>query len=90
MPRLAEPSTSRLQPGECQDAFPAVCLPDLVAKVGQACVALCKEAFSSDTCGSVGEHEAALRWMLRGLAAQLAIRQVQVDREVSRNTQQRR
>ena len=72
------------------DAFSALRLPSLAVKAGPECVALCEEAFPGDAPGSIREREAALRWMLRGLAAQLAIRQVQVDREVSRNTQQRR
>ena len=65
-------------------------LPELVVAVGAAGVALVEAAFPGQADEAIKARETALRWMIRGLAAQLAIRKVQVDREVQANRRQSR
>jgi ribonuclease HI len=60
-------------------------LPELVNAVGAAGVALIDAAFPGQAPEAMKARETALRWMVRGLAAQLAIRKVQVDLEVQAN-----
>ena len=60
-------------------------LPELVTAVGAAGVALIDAAFPGQEAEAIKERETALRWMVRGLAAQLAIRKVQVDQELQAN-----
>ncbi len=68
-----------------RDAYSALRLAELAARAGAACVAAAEAAFAGEDAEMVKARETALRWMLRGLAAPLAIRKVQVDREVSAN-----
>jgi ribonuclease HI len=51
---------------------------ELVAAAGEACVKVCAKAFPD----AVPSQATALRWVVRGLAAQLAIRKVRVDQEM--------
>jgi hypothetical protein len=57
-------------------------LQDLVVAVGAAGVAVVEAAFPGEAEEAIKAREVALRWMVRGLAAQLAIRKVQVDQEL--------
>jgi len=96
-PRLAERIAALNRAGrasfkECmglqvggRDDYSALHLPELAARAGAACVEVAEAAFAGEDAEMVKARETALRWMLRGLAAQLAIRKVQVDREVSAN-----
>ena len=54
-------------------------LGERVSAVGAAGVALIDAAFPGQTAEAIKARETALRWMVRGLAAQLAIRKVQVE-----------
>lgn len=65
-------------------------LQELVGAVGVAGVALVAVAFPGETEEAIKAREAALRWMLRGLAAQLAIRKVQVDQQLQANRRETR
>ncbi len=65
-------------------------LQDLVIAVGAAGVAQVEAAFPGETEEVIKPREAVLRWIVRGLAAQLAIRKVQVDQELQANRRQRR
>ena len=56
-----------------------------MAAVGAAGVALIDAAFPGQAAEAIKARETALRWMVRGLAAQLAIRKVQVDLELQAN-----
>ena len=60
-------------------------LPELATAVGAAGVALIDAAFPGQAAEAIKARETALRWMVRGLAAQLAIRKAQVDQEVQAN-----
>jgi hypothetical protein len=53
---------------------------ELVTAVGVAGVALIDAAFPDQAAEAIKARETALRWMVRGLAAQLAIRKVQVEK----------
>jgi ribonuclease HI len=64
-------------------------LPELVTAVGASGLALIDAAFPGQDAEAIKTREAALRWMVRGLAAQLAIRKVQVDQEVQANRRQK-
>jgi ribonuclease HI len=64
-------------------------LEALVPAVGAAGVALVEAAFPGQAAEAIKARETALRWMVRGLAAQLAIRKVQVEQEVQANRRQR-
>jgi hypothetical protein len=63
-------------------------LQDLVVAVGAAGAALVEAAFPGEAAEAVKAREVALRWMVRGLAAQLAIRKVQMDQELQANRRQ--
>jgi hypothetical protein len=63
-------------------------LQELVTAVGTAGVALIDAAFPGQEAETIKARETALRWMVRGLAAQLAIRKVQVDQEIQANRRQ--
>lgn len=63
-------------------------LPELVSLIGTAGVALIDAAFPGQEAEAIKARETALRWMARGLAAQLAIRKVQVDQEMRANRRQ--
>lgn len=52
-------------------------------------VAVVEAVFPGETEEAIKAREAALRWMVRGLAAQLAIRKVQVE-HIQANMRQRR
>ncbi len=65
-------------------------LQELVPAVGAAGVALSDTAFPGQDAEAIKARETALRWMARGLAAQLAIRKVQVDLELQANRRQDR
>ena len=56
--------------------------------VGEADVALIDAAFPGQAKEAIKARETALRWMVRGLAAQLAIRKVQVHQEVQAKRRQ--
>jgi ribonuclease HI len=60
-------------------------LQELVTAVGAAGVALIDDAFPGQEAEAIKARVTALRWMMRGLSAQLAIRKVQVDQEVQAN-----
>jgi hypothetical protein len=64
-------------------------LQELIKVVGTAGVALIEAAFPGQEAEAIKARETALRWMVRGLAAQLAIRKVQVDEELQANRRQR-
>lgn len=63
-------------------------LQEMVVAVGAAGLALVEAAFPEEVEEAIKARETALRWMVRGLAAQLAIRKVQVDQEVQANRRQ--
>ena len=60
-------------------------LQALVTAVGAAGAALVDAAFPGQAAEAIKARETALRWMVLGLSAQLAIRKVQVDLEVQAN-----
>ena len=65
-------------------------LQELVRAVGTTGVALIDEAFRGQEAEVLKARETALRWMVRGLAAQLAIRKVPVEQELQANRRQDR
>ena len=60
-------------------------LQQLVPAVGAGGVALIDAAFPGQAAEAIKAREMALRWMVRGLSAQLAIRKAHVDQEVQAN-----
>jgi ribonuclease HI len=69
------------------DAYSKLRLPELAARAGRPCAAVAEQSFPGADAEAIRARESALRWMLRGLAAQLAVRKVQVDRELSMRAQ---
>lgn len=69
-----------------RDSFSSIRIEELRESAGKEATGLAKKEFPDDL-----QHQAsALRWMLRGLAAELAIRKVKVDAEISKRSEVKR
>lgn len=87
--KLSFKQAMRLQVGG-RDSASALHEDELVAQAGAACAAVVATVFpdrdpASPDPDQVKAREAALRWCLRGLPAELACRKIQVSLEVSAN-----
>jgi len=63
-------------------------LQELVPVVGAAGVTVIDDAFPGQDAEAIKARKTARRWMVRELAAHLAIRKVQADQEVQANRRQ--
>ena len=71
-----------------RDRFSAMKLPDLETAAGDAAVAETRRKMGSvPQADRDGEVAKVLRWVLRGLPVAMAVRKVEVDREVSVNAE---
>ncbi|MDW7732901.1 MAG: ribonuclease HI family protein [Methanolobus sp.] len=69
-----------------RDSFSGIKIEELRKMAGREAAALAKKEFPDEL-----QHQAsALRWMLRGLAADLAVRKVKVDAEISERSGKKR